>query len=214
MNDFSGRMANLPADKRALLETLLTEKRSAAVIPRVPRSGQTQAFPASFAQQRLWFLDQWQPNSPVYNVGMAYRLEGALDIVLLERCAQEIVARHESLHTSFSIEDEEPVQVIHPSVKLSLALTDLSGLPEDQRAARKLAFEEVQAPFDLTRAPLLRIKVLCLNEDEHVLLLTMHHIVSDGWSMAVVCRELEQLYRAHRTGLASPLPELPIQYAD
>ncbi|MCI0362342.1 MAG: amino acid adenylation domain-containing protein [Phycisphaerales bacterium] len=214
MNDFSGRIANLPADKRALLETLLTEKRSAAVIPRLPRSGQTQAFPASFAQQRLWLLDQWQPNSPVYNVGMAYRLEGALDIVLLERCAQEIVARHESLRTSFSIEDEEPVQVIHPSVKLSLALTDLSGLPEDQRAASKLAFEEVQAPFDLTRAPLLRIKVLCLNEDEHVLLLTMHHIVSDGWSMALVCRELEQLYRAHRTGLASPLPELPIQYAD
>ncbi|MGH8718832.1 MAG: non-ribosomal peptide synthetase, partial [Burkholderiales bacterium] len=218
MNDFSQRIANLSAEKRALLEAHLKNQRRIAKrsIPRLPRSEQTQSFPVSFAEQRLWFLDQWEPNSPLYNIGIAYTFDGPVNVGLLERCAEEIVSRHESLRTSFSTQDGEPVRLIHPSVDLSLALTDLRALPEDQREAeaRRLAFEEAQAAFDLTKAPLLRVKLLRLDAEKHVLLIVIHHIVSDGWSIGVFLKELSQRYSAYLHGTQPSLPELPVQYAN
>ncbi|MGH8718631.1 MAG: condensation domain-containing protein, partial [Burkholderiales bacterium] len=218
MNDFSQRIANLSPEKRTLLEAHLKRKKNIAerAIPHLPRSGQTQSFPVSFAEQRLWFLDQWQPNSPLYNIGIAYTFEGALNVGLFERCLKEIVKRHESLRTSFSSQDGEPVQVIHPNVDLSLAFTDLCALPEDQREgeARKLAVQEAQAGFDLTKAPLLRVRLLRLAAEKHVLLTAIHHIVSDGWSIGIFFKELSELYSAYSRGMPTSLAELAIQYAD
>ena len=148
--------------------------------------------PLSFSQQRLWFLDQYEPNSSVYNVPGALRLRGSLDIGALEQSLNEIIRRHESLRTTFSMVDGEPVQVIAPPVELSLSVVDLRDHPEGEREeeAQRLANEEARRPFDLAQGPLFRSKLLRLGEDDHVLLLTMHHIVSDGWSMGVLHREL------------------------
>ncbi|HEY0735729.1 MAG TPA: amino acid adenylation domain-containing protein, partial [Herpetosiphonaceae bacterium] len=173
--------------------------------------------PLSFAQQRLWFLDQLQPNSPAYNIPTAIRLIGRLDVVALKRSLDTIVERHEALRTTFTtLSDGQPVQVITPAQALPLPLTDLEALPEDERepVARRLATEEVQRPFDLAQGPLLRVSLLYLGAEEHVLLLTMHHIVSDGWSMGVFVRELVTLYVAFSEGTTPALPALPIQYAD
>ncbi|HEY0607972.1 MAG TPA: amino acid adenylation domain-containing protein, partial [Herpetosiphonaceae bacterium] len=173
--------------------------------------------PLSFAQQRLWFLDQLQPNSPAYNIPTAIRLIGRLDVAALKRSLDTIVERHEALRTTFTtLNDGQPVQVITPAQALPLPLTDLEALPEAEREpmARRLATEEVQRPFDLAQGPLLRVSLLYLGAEEHVLLLTMHHIVSDGWSMGVFVRELVTLYVAFSEGTTPALPELPIQYAD
>jgi len=172
--------------------------------------------PLSFAQQRLWFLDQYEPNSSVYNIPSALRLKGALDVSALEQSLKEIVRRHESLRTTFSLVDGEPVQVIAPTLKISLPFTDLMDLPESDREneAQRLAMEQAREPFDLSQGPLLRVMLLRLGEDDHVLVLTMHHIVSDGWSRGVLYRELSLLYQAYTQGNPSFLSELSIQYAD
>jgi amino acid adenylation domain-containing protein len=171
----------------------------------------------SFAQQRLWFLDQYEPGSAVYNVSRAVRLKGCLDIDALERGFNEIVRRHEALRTSFLMIEGEAVQVIAPSQSLSLAVLDLSDGLETEREdeARRLAREEARRrSFDLSRGPLVRATVIRLSADDHVLVLTMHHIVSDGWSMGVLYHELSVLYGAFTHNQPSPLSELPIQYAD
>ncbi|MBV9124651.1 MAG: amino acid adenylation domain-containing protein, partial [Planctomycetes bacterium] len=172
--------------------------------------------PLSFAQQRLWFLDQLEPGHPFYNIPAALRLTGALDVTALERSLAEIVRRHEVLRTTFAVEDGRPVQAIAPELTLSLPVVDLSGLPaaECESEVRRLAWEEAQRPFDLTRGPLERVTLLRLGDREHVLLLTLHHIVADGWSIGICLRELAALYTAFTSGRPSPLPELPIQYAD
>jgi amino acid adenylation domain-containing protein len=174
------------------------------------------AFPTSFAQQRLWFLHQWDSNTPLYNVARPFRLAGPLDVSALERSVNEIVRRHESLRTSFSMVDGQPVQVITPALTITVPVVDLSSIPEVEREAEalRLASEEARLPFDLSHGPLLRVTVLRLAEQEHCLLLTLHHIVSDGWSMSVLFRELSALYKALLTGKPSPLAELPIQYPD
>jgi amino acid adenylation domain-containing protein len=171
--------------------------------------------PLSFAQTRLWFLEQLQPGS-AYNIAAAVRLMGSLHVAALEQSLNEIVQRHETLRTTFTTLSGEPVQVIAPVLALSLPLVDLRQLPEAQQEleVERLASEEAQRPFDPSIGPLLRATLLQLGEAEHVLLLTMHHIVSDGWSMGVLIRELAALYQAFSTGNPSPLPELPIQYAD
>ena len=152
-------------------------------------------FPASFAQQRLWFLDQFEPNSPFYNIATAVRLRGRLRASVLERALNEIVRRHESLRTTFDTEDEQPVQVISPRGSIALPLVDLTALPEAEREAeaQRLGDREAQQPFDLKRGPLLRAQLLRLGAEDHVALLTMHHIVSDGWSMGVLIREIAAL---------------------
>jgi amino acid adenylation domain-containing protein len=193
------------------------EKTEAPPLVRTSREGWRGAGPPlSFAQQRLWFLDQLVPNNPLYNIPGRVRLDGRLDFDALQRVINEIVRRHEALRTRFEVEAGEPVQVIDEWEPRRLEVTDLTNLPSDEQEAeaRRMAREEAGTGFDLSRGPLLRVKLLKLEQDNHVLLYTMHHIVSDGWSMEILSREVGDLYRAYSAGEASPLPELPIQYAD
>lgn len=172
--------------------------------------------PLSFAQQRLWFLDQLLHGSPVYNISAAYWLNGDLDVATLHRSLNEIIRRHEGLRTTFHAVGGRPVQKVAPALTLALEMQDLQDQPAAERENKtlKVAAEEARRPFDLAVGPLLRAKLLRLSPTEQVLLLTMHHIVSDGWSMGVLYRELTVLYEAYSQGKPSPLPELPIQYAD
>ena len=172
--------------------------------------------PLSFSQQRLWFLDQYEPNSSVYNIPNAERLSGTVDVAIIEQSLNEILRRHESLRTTFSMVEGQPVQVISPSRSIPLHVIDLTDRAESDREeeARQLAHEEARRPFDLSRGPLFRATLIRLAHDDHMLVLTMHHIVSDGWSMGVLDRELSVLYEAFCAGKPSPLSELPIQYGD
>ncbi len=172
--------------------------------------------PLSFAQERLWFLDQLDPGSAGYNLTTALRFTGSLDAAALARGLDEIVRRHGSLRTTFAGLDGRPAQVVHAAVELQHPLIDLGALPEAPRAAelRRLAAAEASRGFDLARGPLLRAVLLRLSEREHAGLFTMHHIVSDAWSMGVLVSELEALCAAAAGGDRPPLPELPIQYAD
>ena len=187
--------------------------RSAPPLVRADRTGD---LPLSFAQQRLWFLDQMEPDSPLYNTPAAMRLQGPLDRSALEQSLQEIVDRHEALRTKFPAVHGQPRQVIVPELPLPLPVIELRNLPELEREAkaRQLTVEEAQQPFNLAEGPLIRTKLLCLDSAEHILLLTMHHIVSDGWSMGVLIQELAVLYEAFSKKQPSPLTELPIQYPD
>ncbi|HYG61736.1 MAG TPA: amino acid adenylation domain-containing protein, partial [Thermoanaerobaculia bacterium] len=173
----------------------------------VPRQGD---LPLSFAQQRLWFLHRLAPDSAVYNVPMAVRLSGRLDAGALAGALHEIGRRHEALRTTFAEREGHPLQVIAPEPRLPLALLDLTDLPAAEREAQVLrrAQNEVLQPFDLEAGPLMRAALLRLGEEEHALLVTLHHIVTDGWSMGIFLRELTALYVGRR------LPELPVQYGD
>ena len=171
--------------------------------------------PLSFAQQRLWFLDQLGTGA-AYHSPLALRLVGRLDTGALKAALTEILRRHESLRTSFQAVNGEPVQVIAPDATLALPVDDLSALDESARQAGALALarEEAERHFDLSVGPVMRVRLVKLRADEHVLLLTLHHIVADGWSLGVLFRELSTLYRSFLEGAASPLPDLPVQYAD
>ncbi|HET6262476.1 MAG TPA: amino acid adenylation domain-containing protein, partial [Chloroflexia bacterium] len=173
-------------------------------------------FPTSFAQQRLWLVDQLEPGSAFYNVPVATRLKGPLDTQALERSLAELVRRHEALRTTISVVEGEPVQVVAPSADSPLPVVDLSHMREEAREAEahRLAEEEARKPFDLAQGPLIRITLLRIGEQDHMLLLTMHHIVSDGWSMQVFYEEMQSLYNAFTVGQPSPLAKLPVQYAD
>jgi amino acid adenylation domain-containing protein len=197
------------------IEALQREEAGLPVFPLVPFARDAEP-PLSFAQQRLWFLDQLEPGSPVYNIPAAVRLSGALNIKALEQSFEEVLRRHEVLRTTFESLQGEPHQVIAPAQTQPLQLLDLEHLPLDEREseAQRLAAEEAQRPFNLSRGPLLRATLLRLSDTEHVLLLTMHHIISDGWSIEVLLQEMATLYEAFCQGQSSPLAELPIQYAD
>jgi amino acid adenylation domain-containing protein len=173
-------------------------------------------FPLSFAQQRLWFIDRMEPGNPFYNVPATLRLEGRLDVDALARALGEIVRRHETLRTVFDVEDGEPVQLVLPWRPVPLPVHDLAALGEAERTAEveRLAAAQARRPFDLETGPLFRAELLRLGQEDHVLLLCMHHVVSDGWSIGVLLRELSALQRAFARGEESPLAELPIQYAD
>ena len=194
-----------PAEGRALLREMLQRP---GVAPRVA--------PMSFAQRRLWFLDQLVPGNPFYNVDSAIRLRGPLQLPALVGSLREIVARHGALRTTFALVAGQPVQLVHPRLNLAVPVVDLLHLaePERTREALRLIREEGRRPFDLGRGPLIRCSLLLLAADDHVLVVTLHHIVSDGWSMGVLLRELSALYGAFRRDLPSPLPPLPLQYAD
>ncbi|HSF43598.1 MAG TPA: amino acid adenylation domain-containing protein, partial [Thermoanaerobaculia bacterium] len=170
----------------------------------------------SFAQQRLWFLHQLDPGSPAYNLPQAFTVSGALDVAAFARALSEVVRRHEVLRTVFRMVDGEPRQVVLPAEPVPVPGVDLSDLAEEpfQAMVRRLAREEAQTPFDLEQGPLLRCTVLLRSGLERVVLLTMHHVVGDAWSIGVLIRELSALYEAFRQGEASPLPELAIQYGD
>src|SRR5438552_12071419 len=170
----------------------------------------------SFAQQRLWFLAQLEPRSPAYNILSATQIEGPLDTAAFEESLTEMSRRHETLRTTFAAEDATPVQIIHPPTELKLQQLDLTAVPEEQREkeTRRLMREEAVCPFDLVSGPLLRANLLRVEPEKHLLLLAIHHIVSDGWSMGVLHHELFTLYGAFIQGHPSPLSEPSIQYAD
>lgn len=192
------------------------EKAPNLSLPPLERATGVGDLPMSFAQQRLWFLDRLIPNNAFYNIADAFYLSGTLKRDILEEALNEIVRRHEVLRTTFASKDGQLVQVIAPEWPLKFSLIDLEGQSElEQEAeARRLAKEEAQRPFDLERGPLLRATWLRLNATSHVLLLTTHHIISDGWSMGLLLEELGSLYKAYSTATVPDLPELPVQYAD
>jgi amino acid adenylation domain-containing protein/non-ribosomal peptide synthase protein (TIGR01720 family) len=192
------------AEKRALLARLLQQQLA-----------QPKAFPLSFAQERLWFLDQLLPGNPAYNIPLALQLSGRLDRAALERALNEIVRRHEILRTTFALHDGQPMQIVAPALHVPLPLEDLRGLPERERASavQRFLVTDGQQPLDLERGPLLRATLLRVADEEHVLALVTHHIIFDG-SMDMLFRELTTLYSAFVQGQPSPLPELKIQYAD
>ncbi|MGD2147544.1 MAG: condensation domain-containing protein, partial [Anaerolineae bacterium] len=174
------------------------------------------AFPASFAQERLWFLDQFEPGSSLYNVPTALRLQGALRMDALVESLNAIVARHESLRTTFSVVEGQTIQRVSSCTSVPVPMVDLTDLPQGEREAKaqRLAEEEARKPFHLAKGPLLRATLLRVDDEDHILQLTIHHIVSDGWSMDIFLRELATLYEAFAQGKPSSLRELPIQYGD
>ncbi|GET36206.1 condensation domain-containing protein [Microseira wollei] len=180
------------------------------------RATQAKYAPLSLAQERLWFHEQSVPGSSIYNIPVAYTLTGRLNLTALEQSLREIVQRHEVLRTTFSIVNGQPIQLISPEVEVTLPLVDLQKLPPQQRQAQaqQLAQEEAQQPFDLISGPLCRFKLLRKEEGEHLLLVTVHHIISDRWSLVIFMQELATLYEAFLSQKSSPLADLPKQYAD
>ncbi len=172
--------------------------------------------PLSFSQQRLWLLDQLEPHNAAYNCTAGLRLSGSLQVEVLEQSLQEIVRRHGILRTTIQTTAGEATQRVNPWAPRSLPICDLSHLPESEKTAQvqDMAQASAQQPFDLALGPLIRILLLKLSPQEHVLVVTQHHIISDGWSLGIFYRELEQLYRAFTAGQDSPLPDLPFQFAD
>jgi amino acid adenylation domain-containing protein len=211
------RVAQLSPEKRQLVERMMRAKRerSAQQPGGIPQLGLTRA-PLSYAQQRLWTLDKLMPGNPFYNETFMTRLQFAVDVPALERTWNEIVRRHESLRTTFEWEGDEPVQVIAPRMDVRLPVEDLRHLPAKDREAAAVdrAKQEAQIAFDLSRGPSFRVLVLRLDAEDYVMLLVIHHVVVDGWSFGLLSSELASIYDAFSAGLPSPLPELPIQYAD
>jgi amino acid adenylation domain-containing protein len=185
-------------------------------LPPIRPISRDQELPLSFAQQRLWFIHQLEPDSPAYNIPFAVRFAGALNLTALERSMNEVMRRHEALRTIFRSVAGWPAQVIKPVQRLNFPVVDLSELSKSIRdlEMKRLISEEGGTPFDLAEGPLLRLTLLRIGEQEHVVLLTLHHIVSDGWSTSVLTREVGVLYDAFNNGQPSPLPDLAIQYAD
>ena len=216
MNDLIRQYANLPPEKQELFKKLLSKQGVDPTSLILPLGRASTTFPLSYAQQRLWFLDQLEPGSPLYHVATAVRLKGTLDKSILERCIQGLVQRHETLRTVFSMTAEDPVQKILPELDLPINWVDLSECPaeEQEEICIHLLKEEAQIPFDLSKGPLIRITLYRLNNSEHIALLVMHHIITDGWSMTVFIRELANLYAAYSLEMASNLPPQWIQYPD
>ncbi|MFO0760432.1 MAG: amino acid adenylation domain-containing protein [Byssovorax sp.] len=212
--------APAPADlaQRVLAQSVFATREggSHALLPPIARVPRTSPIRLSFAQERMWFIDQLEPNNPFYNMLSAVRLTGKLDAAALEKAVQEVVRRHEALRTTFDTVDGVPVQRIHDHVVVSLPVVDLRALPAEERlpAVKKAGAAEANKPFDLQRGPVLRPSLYQLDDEDHALLLSMHHAVADVWALGVFRAELASLYVAFRDGEPSPLSELPIQYAD
>ena len=222
MSNLEKKLASLTPEKRALLMRQLKNKNNKGVgeaprapyhIPRVKHSGKA---PLSYAQQRLWFLDQLEPGSPLYNLHLSLRLKGRLDRESLQKALNIIISRHEALRTVFRMEGDEAYQIILPEYEQELRIRDLAHLPEAEREdeSRRMIVEEARIPFELSESPPLRLYLLRLDEEDHVFFMIIHHIIIDGWSLGVFNQELGQLYNAYCKGEAASLPELPIQYAD
>ncbi|MBG1267392.1 non-ribosomal peptide synthetase/type I polyketide synthase [Nostoc sp. WHI] len=186
---------------------------SVPVLEAIAREGK---LPLSLAQQRLWFLDQLEPNSAFYNIPAAVRLQGQLNVAILEQSFREIIRRHEALRTNFITLDGQPHQVIHPDLDWQISVVDLQHLPVSEREneSQKIAIAQAQRPFNLETELLVRATLLVLSQTEYILQVTMHHIVSDGWSMSILIEEFTALYTALSQGQPTPLVQLPIQYVD
>jgi len=205
MTDYSKILKSLSPEKRKLLEQRLKQKAKTF-----------NSFPLSYSQERLWFLDQLYPGSALYNIPTAVRLKGTLNYTALRHSVNKIIERHESLRTRFILAGETPVQSVLSELKFEIPLIDLSDLPEEKKHSEviKRSNAEAQKPFDLSTGPLIRLTLLKLSDQEHVLLLTMHHIISDGWSVGVFIKEVGIFYNAEIHNQSVNLPKLPIQYAD
>ncbi|HEY9815189.1 MAG TPA: amino acid adenylation domain-containing protein [Candidatus Obscuribacterales bacterium] len=217
MSDLAKRIVDLsPEQLERLLQQLQQQQADRPARSITPQPRTTRYFPLSFAQQRLWFLDQLEPNSPFYNVPMAIRLRGTLQVSALEQTLHELVHRHEVLRTHIAVMDGEPMQVIGDPALTPLQLVNVSHLPQMEQDAvvQQRAIAESNSPFNLGQSPLWRAILLRLSEQEHVLLFTLHHIISDAWSKSVLVQDVTALYPAFCQGQPSPLPDLPIQYAD
>lgn len=186
------------------------------VMPPLIKKPRLGPVPASFAQQRLWFIDQLEPDNPIYNIPQMTRIRGSLNVDAVQRSLSEIVRRHETLRTTFEAVDGRPQQVIQPAADFQVSLTDLSPLPEELRdhEIQRLALEEAVGPFNLQHGPVLRARLLRSAPDDHILLIVLHHIVGDRWSAGILAEEMEALYAAYVQGEPSPLVELPVQYGD
>jgi amino acid adenylation domain-containing protein len=189
----------------------VVDRASTVVVPPLVPVHRDAVLPLSFAQEPLWFLDQLVPENPFYSMPSAYRLTGPLDVVALERALHEVVSRQEVLRTSFPAPGGRPHQHVAPPAPVHIPVDEVGG---DESEARRRAGAEAARPFDLATGPLWRARLLRLSGEEHVLLLTTHHIISDGWSTGVLLRELSALYGAFCRSERSPLPPLPVQYAD
>ncbi len=208
-----GLAEELRAELVARKEELIAFLAGGAAASGIPARRHDGPLPLAPVQERLWLLDRMEPGNPAYNMPAAVRLTGALDVALLERAVNEIVARHEVLRTRFTAPGGQPVQEVLPSLHVPLVVRDLREVPDGEREEEALrrCEEEALKPFDLERDTLLRTTLLRTGDTEHILLLTLHHIVADGWSVTLLARELAALYTAFATGAPSPLPELPIQ---
>ena len=217
MSNLDQRIANLSTEKRALLERRLMgeDARDGGGLA-IPKRIVQSPCSLSFAQERLWFLNQMEPESPVYNVAKGFRLEGVLDAEALKEALNAIVARHEVLRTSFAFVDGAPMQAIADTWSLELTTVDLRRWPKAERETRaqRLVEQQAQRPFDLSRDLMLRATLVRLAEETHLLLLVMHHIAFDGSSCRILFLELGELYEGFTTGSPGKLPELHIQYAD
>jgi acyl-CoA synthetase (AMP-forming)/AMP-acid ligase II/NADP-dependent 3-hydroxy acid dehydrogenase YdfG/acyl carrier protein len=215
--ELSDRLRNLPPERQQLLRRLLErEGVGASLLPIEARGTEVSEAPLSHAQRSFWFMTQLAPESPFYNQPMALRLTGALDVEALQWACGEIVRRHAILRTIFPAADGKPVQRVLAGIPVSIERVDLADLPREEREAQaaELACAESRQPFNLAIGPLIRLVLYRLAEDEHILLRNMHHMVWDGWSNALFDRELAALYAVRRRGEPSPLPPLPLQYAD
>ncbi|MCA0401793.1 MAG: amino acid adenylation domain-containing protein, partial [Proteobacteria bacterium] len=203
------------AELAPLVEELASTQ-SGSAMTTIHKVERDRDLPLSFSQQRLWFLDQLEPGNPFYNIPAPTWLRGALDVAAFHRALNEIVRRHDSLRTIFVTRHNRPIQIVLDQLELALPLVDISHLAPAAREAeaRRLAAEDAQTPFKLDTAPLVRATLLKLSEREHVILFNMHHIISDGWSMGVLVKEIIAIYGAFVQGQPNPLPDLPLQYVD
>ncbi|WP_244216185.1 condensation domain-containing protein, partial [Pseudomonas reidholzensis] len=207
------RFIGLPLPQRKLfLEKLASKGMSLAQLPIPLIHSDFEPLPLSYAQQRQWFLWQWEPTSSAYNIPAALKFKGPLDVAALQRSFESLIDRHQTLRTTFRLDDEQAVQLINPSNAFELAVEAFEQ--SDDVILRAQVEAESQRPFDLEHGPLLRVRLIRLAAEEHVLMITLHHIVSDGWSMPVMVNELVQLYDGYSQGREVQLPILPIQYAD
>src|SRR4051812_17984829 len=216
-DDISALRSGLSETKRALLEKRLRGKApSASEMERIPKRTDYGPAALSFAQQRLWFLDQLEPGQPFYNNSVGLRMRGNLNMEALKKSFDGILARHEILRTTFTMINVEPAQVVSASSETTIEFTDLSHLQEQPRELEAMRLTDIaaQRPFDLSKGPLLRVSLLKLDQQEYVLLLNMHHIISDGWSKGILVQEFAEFYEAYVNERQPALPELGIQYAD
>ncbi|MEG4503173.1 amino acid adenylation domain-containing protein [Microcoleus sp. F6_B4] len=222
MSDLQKRLEKLsPAQRELVLKKLQAEKQNSKTndkskVPTIAPVSREQPIPLSWNQQRLWFLEQLEGSSSTYNIPAVVEIGGNLSLKALEQAIQEIVRRHEVLRTSFSQFNGVPVQNIAPELTLTLPVIDLQGLSEQKQSeeVKRLVTNEAQKPFELSKSPLLRVTILRQSKESYVLLVTMHHIISDGWSMGIFISELSALYRSFLLEVPSSLPKLPFQYAD
>jgi len=216
MTEILNRISNLSPEKRRLLLLRLEGQRQNALRSPIRRADRSSALPMSFSQQRLWFLDQLEPGTAVYNLPAGLRLQGRLDVAALARSLREVVRRHEALRTTYGVEDGRGVQRIRDHARIGLPIVDLTGLPQRERwrAGLRIAEEQARRPFDLACGPVIRTLLLRLGAEDHALVLVIHHIATDGWSTGILSREMATFYESFSRREPPELPDLLVQYAD